>query len=611
MPPHFKFANEKAPKLSIQEQKKLLRAFLCYYPRYKKLLFLTLLAAIVVPATTSLSPLIILEALKNYLPAGDTFKVAVSMALVILLLVAGSVFDYISMRWGAILGYRIEADMRQDLFRHLQSLPFSYYDSERSGTILSRMTNDLTTISTLAHRAPEILLSAFLRFSAGLVIMLMINWKLACFVLVPVPFLLLWMHFFQNRMRTSFGNVRKSVAELNASVDNAVKGIRETQSFTNEKIQFEKFTEKNKSLLNFQECLCRLLALFHIGMRQLLHGYTRIFIAIGVILVCLKMADTAELLVFFMYSHSITFPLMMMVEFVEQYQQGMAAFERFREVMNITPAIKDLPGCLTQLESPLKGKLELRHVSFKYPSMKPNDPEVLKEITLSIEPGQKIALVGESGAGKTTLGALLSRFYEPLSGEILLDGRNINTYSLELLRSHIGTVSQHPWIFDASVKENIAVGRPGASDEEIIAAARFANIHDFITTLPQQYDSHCGENGVKLSGGQRQRIAIARVFLKNPPILVLDEATSALDNESETLVQQAFDKLENDRTSIVIAHRLSTIQDADCIYCMKAGEIVESGTHTELLARKGYYYTLHSKTISSSGTQYEKDQTAL
>ena len=597
MPPHFRFANEKAPKLSFQEQKKLLKAFLQYYPRYKKLLFLTLLAALVVPAASSISPLIILEALKTYLPAGDTFKVTVSMVLVILLLLAGSVFDYISMRWGAILGYRIEADMRQDLFRHLQSLPFSYYDSERSGTILSRMTNDLTTISTLAHRAPEILLSATLRFFAGLVIMLMINWRLACFVLVPVPFLLLWLHFFQDRMRTSFGNVRKSVGELNACVDNAVKGIRETQSFTNEKIQFEKFKEKNGTLLGVQESLRRLLALFHIGMRQLLHGYSRIFIAIGVILVCCKLADTAELLVFFMYSHSITFPLMMMVEFVEQYQQGMAAFERFREVMEITPAIKDLPGCLTHLEKPLEGKIEIRDVSFKYPSMKQDTADVLKHISFSISPGQKIALAGESGAGKTTLGALFSRFYEPVSGEILLDGRNINAYSLELLRSHIGTVSQSPWIFDGSIKENIAVGRPDASDAEIIAAARFADIHDFITTLPQQYDSPCGENGVKLSGGQRQRIAIARVFLKNPPILILDEATSALDNESEALVQQAFDKLGADRTTIVIAHRLSTIQDADCIYCMKAGMIVEAGTHEELLARKGYYYTLHSQTI--------------
>ena len=601
MPPHFGFVFEKAPKMSFQQQKKLLKAFLQYYPRYRKLLVFTLLAAVLSPVFASVSPVIILEALKNYLPAGNGFMVITSMAGVALLLIAGSVCDYISMRWGAILGYRIEADMRNDLFRHLLTLPFSYYDSERSGTILSRMTNDLTTVSSLAHRAPEILFSATLRFTFGFVVMLYINWRLACFAILPAPLIILWMHFFQNRMRHSYGEVRRNVAELNAGVDNAIKGVRETQSFTNEKEQIKTFEGKNGSLLNRQEILRHLLAVFHIGMRLLLHGYSRVFVAIGVVLVFFKMADTAELVVFFMYSHSITFPLMMMAELVEQYQQGMAAFERFREIMEITPEIRDTPGCLKELPAPLEGKLELKNIHFKYSSMKEEEPEVLSGISLTLFPGQKIALVGESGAGKTTLGALIPRFYEPCSGEILLDGRNINAYSLELLRSRIGIVSQMPYIFDSSIKENISIGCPGADESRIIEAAKFAGIHDFIMSLPEKYDSRCGENGVKLSGGQRQRLAIARVFLKNPPILILDEATSALDNESETHVQTAFDKLGSNRTSIVIAHRLSTIQDADCIYCMRNGKIVESGTHDELLALKGYYYTLHSKTAAQPG----------
>ena len=600
MPPHFRFAGEKVKPLSFQEQKKLLKAFVRYYPRHKKLLFLALTAAVVVPAVGSFSPVVILEALKNYLPAGNTLMAVLSMVLVGILLLTGTFFDYISHRWGAVLGFRIETDMRNDLFRHLQKLPFAYYDSERTGTILSRMTNDLTTVSSLAHRAPEIIVSATLRLILGVGIMMMINWRLACFALLPAPLVLLWIHFFQPAMRDSFGNVRKGVADLNACVDNAVKGIRETQSFTNEKEQLAKFSAKNSALLNFQESLRRILAMFHVGMHLLLHGYSRFFIAIGVVMVCFKLADTAELIVFFMYSHSITFPMMMMVELVEQYQQGMAAFERFREVMEIKPAIADLPGALQKLDKPLQGKLELKNLHFKYPSMKEDEEEVLKGFTLAVEPGQKVALVGESGAGKTTVGALIPRFYEPQSGKILLDGKNINTYSLELLRSQIGLVSQNPWIFDTTIKENIAVGRPGATDEEIIEAARFADIHDFITTLPEQYDARCGENGVKLSGGQRQRIAIARVFLKNPPILVLDEATSALDNESETQVQQAFDKLGSDRTSVVIAHRLSTIKDADCIYCMKNGQIVEAGTHEELLERGGYYYALHNKNFSEN-----------
>ncbi len=601
MPPHFGVFFEKPPKLSFQQQKKLLKAFLCYYPRHKKLLFLTLLAAALSPAMGSVSPILILEALKNYLPAGNSTMVVLSMAAVAVLLLAGGICDYISMRWGAILGFRIESDMRNDLFRHLMTLSFSYYDSERSGTILSRMTNDLTTVSSLAHRAPEIILSSSLRFIFGVGIMFMINWRLACFAMLPAPLIIIWLHLFQNRMRHSFGEVRRSVAELNAGVDNAIKGVRETRSFTNEKEQIDLFEKKNTSLLDRQEILRHLMALFHIGMRLLLHGYTRVFVAIGVVLVFFKMADTAELIVFFMYSHAITFPLMMLAELAEQYQQGMAAFERFREIMEIPPEIRNLPGCLEQLPSPLRGKVEIRDLHFKYASMKKEEPEVLKGITLTIEPGQKVAIVGESGAGKTTLGGLLPRFYEPQSGEILLDGRNINTYSLELLRSQIGTVSQMPYIFDTTIRENIAIGSPGAGDEKIIEAARFAGIHEFILTLPEKYDSRCGENGIKLSGGQRQRIAIARVFLKNPPILILDEATSSLDNESETLVQHSFDKLGRNRTSVVIAHRLSTILDADRIYCMKSGIIVESGTHSELLALKGYYYTLYSKTVSQTG----------
>lgn len=595
MPPHFGFVFEKAPRMSFQQQKKLLKDFLCYYPRYRKLLIFTLLAAVLSPLAGSISPVIILEALKNYLPAGNTFMVISSMAAVIFLLLAGSVCDYISMRWGAILGYRIEADMRNDLFRHLLTLPFSYYDSERSGTILSRMTNDLTTVSSLAHRAPEIIFSATLRFIFGLGIMFFINWRLACFAILPAPFIILWLHFFQNRMRHSHGEVRRSIADLNAGVDNAIKGVRETQSFTNEKEQYKLFEEKNGALLNRQELLRHLMALFHIGMRLLLHGYSRIFVAIGVVLVLFKMADTAELIVFFMYSHSITFPLMMMAELVEQYQQGMAAFERFRDVMNITPAIRDTPNCLKELPCPLQGKLEIRDLHFKYPSAKEESAEVLKGLSLSVNPGEKIALVGESGAGKTTLGALIPRFYEPDSGEILLDGRNINTYSLELLRSQIGTVSQMPYIFDNSIRENIAIGAPGADDEKITTAAKFAGIHDFIMSLPEQYNSRCGENGVKLSGGQRQRIAIARLFLKSPPILILDEATSALDNESEALVQEAFDKLGADRTTIVIAHRLSTVKDTDRIYCMRSGRIIESGTHAELLEKRGYFYSLYKR----------------
>ena len=596
MPPPFfgPFSREKVPALSFARQKELLKAFAGYYPRYWKLLLVTLLAASLAPAASAVSPILILETLKKYLPAGDAVMVIAAMAGVAGLLVLGGLCDYACMRWGALLGFRIEADMRDDLFCHLQTLSFSYYDNERSGTLLSRMTNDLTTVAGLAHRAPEILLSSILRFGSGVVIMLVINWRLALFAVLPAPLILLWLYFFQNPLRRSFLNVRKGVAELNAGVDSAVKGIRETQSFTNEEGQIETFRQRNAFLLACQECLQKLLAVFHVGMGMLLHGYTRLFIAVGIVLVFLKIADTAELIAFFMYSHSITRPLMMLVDLVEQYQQGMAAFERFREIMEIPPAVKDLPGCLTALPEPLRGEVEFRDVRFKYGPAGTGSSDVLKGISLHVLPGKKTAIVGESGAGKTTLGALIPRFYEPREGEILLDGRPVGAYALKLLRSNIGIVSQMPCIFDGTVRENIAFGRPGASEAEIVAAARFAGIHDFIDALPEKYGSRCGENGVKLSGGQRQRIAIARVFLKNPPILILDEATSSLDNESEAQVQAAFDKLGENRTVIVIAHRLSTIQDSDCICCMKEGRIVESGTHEELLGMKGYYHSLYA-----------------
>lgn len=596
MPPPFfgPFSREKVPALSFARQKELLRAFAGYYPRYGKLLTVTLLATSLAPAASAISPILILLTLRKYLPEGDAFMVILAMSGVAGLLVLGGLCDYAAMRWGALLGFRIEADMRDDLFCHLQTLSFSFYDNERSGTLLSRMTNDLTTVAGLAHRAPEILLSSILRFGSGVVIMMVINWRLALFAVLPAPLILLWLYGFQNPLRRSFLDVRKGVAELNAGVDSAIKGIRETQSFTNEAGQIGAFRSRNVFLLGCQECLQKLLALFHVGMGLLLHGYTRLFIAAGIVLVFLKVADTAELVAFFMYSHSITRPLMMLVDLVEQYQQGMAAFERFREIMEIPPAVKDLPGCLTALPEPLRGEIEFKNVRFRYGSADQEHSDVLKGVSLRILPGKKTAVVGESGAGKTTLGSLIPRFYEPCAGEILLDGRPVGAYSLKVLRSNIGIVSQMPFIFDGTVRENIAFGRPGASEEEIVAAARFAGIHDFIDSLPGKYDSRCGENGVKLSGGQRQRIAIARVFLKNPPILILDEATSSLDNESEAQVQAAFDKLGENRTVLVIAHRLSTIQDSDRICCMKEGRIVESGTHEELLGKKGYYYSLYA-----------------
>lgn len=595
MPPHFPFgAGEKPPKISWERQKELLRSFCTFYSPHKKLLALSITVAVLSPAFNSCIPVIILLALQKYLPDGDVRMTIWSLAAVIFLLVGGTICDYISMRWGEMLGFKLEKDMRHTLMEHLQKLSFSYFDQEKTGVIISKMTNDLTTVSTLAHRAPNGLISASLRLLFSIGIMIHVNWRLTLFAVLPLPFLILWIKGFQGRMRESFLNVRKDIGGLNATSDNCIKGIRETQSFTAEDRQLAKFDLFNGKLLNSQGLLRRTMALFHSGMHVMLMGYTRVFILIGIILALFGLADTAELIVFSMYSHSITFPLMMFIELIEQYQQGMAAFERFQDVVDTKPEIADFPNAITSLDKPLVGEIILNDVHFTY---RKEDGEVLCGINAVMQAGKKTALVGESGAGKSTLASLIPRFYERNSGSIQLDGHDIRDYSLAFLRGNIGFVSQFPYLFDATLGENIALGLPNASEEQICQAAKFAGIHDFIMSLPEKYNSRCGENGVRLSGGQRQRIAIARVFLKNPAIIILDEATSSLDNESEAFVQEAFNNLCRNRTSIVIAHRLSTIQDADMIYCMKDGNIIEQGTHQSLLKLNGFYTQLNKKAL--------------
>ena len=602
MPPMHPFmANAKVQALPWKKQKELLKAFVRYYKGNRKILVLSVSAAVLVPVFTSLSPILILKTLQEYLPGKDTKMVLLATGGFALLLVLSICCDYICMRFGKTLGCRMERDMRHDLLDHLQKLSFSYFDRQKTGEIMSRLTNDLTMISTLAHRLPEGILSGTLRFLLGLTIMACINWKLALFALLPAPLILFWLTFWQGKLRNAFGEVRKDVASLNVFANNAVKGIRETQSYTNESPQLERFDLVNNKLLLAQELLNRLLACFHTGMGMMLHGYSRLFIAIGVVLVCFGMADVTELLVFFMYSHSISMPVMMLTDLFEQYQQGMASFERFHHIATTVPAVADRIDGVESVPV-LRGEIELRNVHFHYENPDPDSPvrEVLKGINMRIPAGSRIAIVGESGAGKSTLAKLIPRFYELTEGAILLDGRDIRDYKLAFLRKQIGTVSQSPFLFDSTLKENIAFGNPDSTEDEIRSAAQFASIHDFIEALPEKYESRCGENGILLSGGQHQRIAIARAFLKDPPILILDEATSSLDNESEAHIQQSLEKLSEKRTTITIAHRLSTIIRSDCIYCLRDGVIAEQGTHEELLARNGVYASLYRSSLSES-----------
>lgn len=595
-PPHF-FPEHPPKKFTWQEQKAMIKSFIRYYPRHKKLMWIDLFFVFISPLFSTVMPVIVYNAFQTYLPEKNVRMLAVCLGGIFCLTAFSIVSNYIRMRFGHVLGVRMEADMRTDLFAHLQKLSFSYFDKTKTGHIMSRISNDLSMIAEVAHHCPEDIISAFLLLCGGLTVMLWINPFLTLLTLLPVPFMILWSTKYLPKMRECHRSVRKEIAEINSQVENSIQGVREVKSYTNENYEVRKFNTVNNSFRKARERVFSMMAFFHSGMMFFMNGYTIIFIALGILMIYLDKANAAELITFFMYSNQIHMPIMRLVGFVEQYQQGMAAFERFHEVMMEQPDIQDKPDAITALPGPLRGGIRFDNVSFKYADMKDEEANVLKNISFTVQPGETVALVGESGAGKTTLAALIPRFYEPQQGTISIDDIPVGDFAQRLLRANVGIVQQTPFLFDATIRENILFGRPEASEEELIEAAKAANIYDFIQTLPAGFDSNCGENGVRLSGGQKQRISIARIFLKNPPLLIFDEATSSLDNESEAFVQESMERLCHGRTTVIIAHRLSTIKNADRIFCMRSGEIIERGTHAELLELGGYYkelYTMHS-----------------
>ena len=564
-----------------------MKKFIRYYAPYKAVFFLDLICAAVISLVDLAFPQILRTLTKTlFTESADHILHAllpIGAGLLAIYILQALCKYYVSYQ-GHMMGANMERDMRQQLFDHYEKLSFSYYDQNNSGQMMSKLVSDLFDISEFAHHGPENLFISLIKIVGSFVFLFLINWRLAIPLLVLVVFMLVFSYGQNKRMQATFMDNRRKIGDVNSSLQDTLAGIRVVQSFANEEIEREKFMESNHGFLlskkaNYQ-CMGSFMSgnLFFQGMMYL------VTLVYGGYLIANGEMQTADLAMYALYIGIFISPIQILVELVEMMQKGLSGFRRFLDVMETESEIRDADNAAELTD--VKGHVRYDHVSFHYSD---DETPVLSDISIDIPAGKSIALVGPSGSGKTTICSLLPRFYDVTGGSITVDGKDIRGLTLKSLRSQIGMVQQDVYLFDGTIKDNIAYGKPGASDEEIIKAAKCASIHDFIMELPDKYDTYVGERGTRLSGGQKQRISIARVFLKNPPILILDEATSALDNESERWIQKSLEELSKNRTTITIAHRLSTIRDADEIIVITEEGIAERGTHAELLEKNGLY----------------------
>jgi ATP-binding cassette, subfamily B, bacterial len=569
-----------------------LKKFLSYYKPYRGLLVADLVCALIVSATTLLLPLCVRYITKDVLEGNmpnalDQIYLmgAVMLALVAIHIVCQSFVDY----QGHMMGALMEQDMRAELFEHYQKLSFHFYDEQRTGQLMTRLTNDSFDLSELYHHGPEDLIISLLNFVGAFVIMVNINARLALIIFLFLPVMAVYAYYLNIRLKRSYRHSKDRIGDINAQVEDTLAGIRTVKSFTNEGVEDQKFSGANNRFVASRRDVYRSEMYYYSGLIAFTQLMTIAVIIFGAVSIVNESLDLPDLLTFLLYVGILIEPIRRFANFTRLYQEGITGFERMMEVLEVQPDIQDRAGA-TELAH-VQGKVEFQDVSFTY---KAENGYVLKNISLQVKAGEYVALVGASGVGKTTLCSLIPRFYEVTGGKILLDGKDIRTVCLHSLRKNIGVVQQDVYLFAGTVADNIRYGRLNATQAEIVEAAKKANAHEFIMALPDGYETDIGQRGVKLSGGQKQRVSIARVFLKDPPILIFDEATSALDNESERAIQESLEKLTNNRTTLVIAHRLSTIRNAQRIVVMTGNGIDEQGTHEELIALDGVYANLYN-----------------
>lgn len=577
----------KAMKASV-----LMRRFLPYYKKYKLEMAVDLFCAMLTTLCEVVFPMIV-RAITNQAVADYT---AITTAwvlklggLYLLLRAIDAAANYYMQYLGHATGAKLETDMRTDLFSHLQQLSFSYYNNTKIGQIMARITSDLFDITEFSHHCPEEVLIAVIKIAVSFVILCGMNVWLTLMIFVLLPFMLLGTRYFSQKMRDAFKDCRHQIGEINAQVEDSLLGVRVVKSFANEDIEQQKFGDGNRTFYDLKKKRYRYMAGFN-TVTRLFDGLMYIVVVVaGALFLAAGKISVGDYTAYLLYISTLLTSIRRIVDFTEQFQQGMTGIERFCEIMDAPVEIKDNPGAKDIGE--VKGAVSFEDVGFHYSDDEGH--EVLSHLNMAVKPGQNVAVVGPSGSGKTTLCNLIPRFYDVTQGRITIDGKDIQGITLKSLRNAIGMVQQEVYLFSGTVRDNISYGKPGATEAEIVLAAKRAGAHEFIMQLPNGYDTYIGERGVKLSGGQKQRLSIARVFLKNPPILILDEATSSLDNESELLVQKSLEELAKGRTTFTIAHRLTTIRNADVIWVLTSKGVEETGTHDELMKKGGLYSTLY------------------